>query len=93
MYHTGKARRNTTTQLLLQHQKLLEILASQSNADVILDFSNVIYFIDFNIMLKKITNLGVNGNFLLWIHSFLTSRRQRLRIEGNLSDWVSQPQI
>ena len=32
--------------------------------------------------------LGICGNLLSWFKSFLTGRRQRVKIEGSLSDWL-----
>ena len=33
------------------------------------------------------SNIGINGNILSWLKSFLTGRKQRVRINNELSDW------
>ena len=33
--------------------------------------------------------MGIRGNLQKWIGSFLTDRRQRVRVEGALSDWTA----
>ena len=42
--------------------------------------------VDHKIVLQKLSLLGVRGKLLLWIKSFLTSRTQRVMVNGVLSN-------
>ena len=79
--HGARKARSTLIQLLEQHQRLLSILENGRNVDVVfLDFSKVFDLIDHSMMLEKLAALGISGNFLRWIASFLTESRQRVRV-------------
>ena len=56
------------------------------NVDVIyLDFAKAFDKVDFKILLKKLTNLGVNGNVYKWIKSFLSDREHFVVVDGHFS--------
>ena len=38
-------------------------------------------------LLLKLEAIGISGQLLIWIHSFLTCRQQRVLINGNYSSW------
>ena len=38
-------------------------------------------------LLSKLSSYGIGGKILEWIKSFLTSRRQRVVVNGEVSDW------
>ena len=40
-------------------------------------------------LLKKIKALGTEGETLQWIRNFLVGRRQRVNVNGSVSDWVA----
>ena len=42
-------------------------------------------------LLSKLEHLGVRGSILSWFTSYLTKRRQRVRISGQYSDWLHLP--
>ena len=46
------------------------------------------YVIDHNIMMEKLSALGITDSLLKWIAFFLTTRRQRVRVDESLSDWI-----
>ena len=39
-------------------------------------------------LLKKLEAYGITGNILHWIESFLTDRRQRVRVNGSFSKFT-----
>ena len=39
-------------------------------------------------LIKKLGDLGVQGNILRWISGFLSDRKQRVSIRGSMSDWL-----
>ena len=85
--HGFRSGRSCLSQLLEHHQRILEILEGGDCADVIyLDFSKAFDKVDHNILLSKLRVLGISGQLLKWIHSFLTRRRQVVSIDGHLSD-------
>ena len=38
--------------------------------------------------MHKLQELGIAGKLLEWIRSFLTGRRQRVRVDGVMSEWI-----
>ena len=79
--------RSCLSQLLAHHDKILNILESGVNVDTIyLDFAKAFDKVDHSILLKKLSLLGVRGKVLKWITSFLTSRTQKVMVNGILSD-------
>ena len=57
---------------------------------VYLDFSKAFDKVDHNILLAKLTNLGIRGKIHAWISSFLKNRQQAVKVDGQYSDkvWV-----
>ena len=39
-------------------------------------------------LIKKLESHGINGQIKEWIRSWLTNRRQRVCVDGDLSDWT-----
>ena len=57
------------------------------NVDAIyLGFAKALDKVDHQIVLKKLLLLGVRGKVLSWIESFLTSRTQKVMVNGVLSE-------
>lgn len=52
-----------------------------------LDFSKAFDHIDHNILVEKLIAIGVRRSLICWICSFLTSRRQAVKLESAVSDW------
>ena len=79
--------RSCLSQLLAHHDEVLSILESGMNVDTIyLDFAKAFDKVDHKIFLKKLSLLGVRGKVLAWLTSFLTSRTQKVMVNGVLSD-------
>ena len=53
---------------------------------VYLDFSKAFDKVDHQIVLAKLSRIGIRGKLLLWIESFLTSRTQHVIVNGVLSN-------
>ena len=49
------------------------------------DFSSAFNTIQPHLLMKKLMNINVNANLILWIQSFLTKRRQSVHFNGTLS--------
>src|SRR5664279_802390 len=54
-----------------------------------LTFSKAFDSVPHQRLLRKIESYGIQGNTLKWISSFLSSRRQRVVINGSQSPWTS----
>ena len=74
------------SQLLDRWQQILDIFESERTVDVIyLDFSKVFdkVKVDHVVILQKLKAIGVSGNLLRWVSSFLVGRTQALVVEGS----------
>ena len=56
---------------------------------LLLDFAKAFDSVPHERLLLKLSSLGINGQVLSWLRSFLTSRKQRVVINGVLSDWAN----
>ena len=81
--------RSCLSQLLAHYDKILSYMEEGLNVDVIyLDFAKAFDKVDFDIVLKKLSKLGVGGKIGRWIHSFLTGRNQTVLVDGVKSNSV-----
>ena len=84
--HGSRGGRSTLTQLLKQHDLLVEKLARGQNVDVtFLDFSKAFDLVDHSLLLKKIKEKGFRGKLLSWLQAFLSNRKQCVRVGQNIS--------
>ena len=59
----------------------------KSSVDMIyLDYAKAFDKVDHGILLNKLKNFGICGKLGEWLHSFLTNRRQHVRIPGGVSE-------
>jgi ribonuclease P/MRP protein subunit RPP40 len=85
--HGFRSGRSCLSQLLDYHDKIVSLLEKGLNVDsVYLDFSKAFDKVDHQIVLDKLSLLGIRGKLLLWIESFLTSRTQQVIVNGVLSN-------
>ena len=80
---------STTHNLIsLVHHLLKETDASKCAVrDFLLDFAKAFDLIDHNILLSKLIDLNVPVTIFNWIKSFLTERRQRVKLGSCFSNW------
>ena len=85
--HGFRAGRSCLSQLLTHYDNILSILESGINVDTVyLDFAKAFDKVDHSIVLKKLSLIGIRGNILSWIESFLTARTQKVMVNGYLSE-------
>ena len=85
--HGFRIGRSCLSQLLAHYDRIVSLLESGVNVDTIyLDFSKAFDKVDHTILLKKLSLIGIRGKVLKWIESFLTSRTQRVMVNGVLSE-------
>ena len=87
----GFRRSHSTTHLLLEatHDWALSLEARGSSHCLFLDFTKAFDTVPHHRLLLKLRALGITGNLLQWIQSFLTSRLQRVVVNGHHSKWLS----
>ena len=84
--HGARSGRSTLTQLIEQHDMVMESLANGENLDIVyLDFSKAFDLVDISILLSKLQGMGISGNLLKWLRTFLTDRHQNVRVQNVLS--------
>ena len=66
---------------------IVSILEEGKEVDVVyLDFAKAFDKVDYGILLQKLKRIGIAGNLLSWVHSFLTNRFQKVCVDGALSE-------
>ena len=84
--HGFRAGRSCLSQLIAHYDKILSMLDQGLNVDVIyLDFAKAFDKLDFNVTLRKLKDLGIDGKVGRWIHSFLTNRTQTVIVSNEKS--------
>ena len=75
--HGFRSKRSCLSQLLSHYNEILKGMEEGSNVDTVyLDFSKAFDRVDIGILMHKMRDMGVHGRLALWIHSFLTDRKQ-----------------
>lgn len=82
-------RRSCCTQLLHALNNWTQSLDEHLSTDVVyFDFSKAFDSVPHARLLSKLQAYGIDGQLLNWFNSFLTGRRQRVRINSGLSSWA-----
>lgn len=81
--HGFRRGRSCLSQLIEHQQQILSLLENGLQADVVyLDFAKAFDKVDYGILLRKLKVIGISGQLLRWLHSFLTDRRQTVFVSG-----------
>lgn len=84
--------RSTTTNLVLFAKYIRDNIEQGYQIDVIYtDFEKAFDRVDHNILLSKLHKLGIHGDLLRWIESYLTNRCQAVVLGGYRSDFIIIP--
>lgn len=84
--------RSTTSNLALFTNYVLEQMEGGGQVDVIYtDFEKAFDRVDHSILIRKLNSLGIHGDLLRWITSYLSNRSQAVILGGYCSDFVSVP--
>jgi hypothetical protein len=84
--------RSTLTQMLQCMNDWTRCLGKRQSVDIMyLDFAKAFNSVSHRKLLRKLHALGVRGKLLRWIKSFLSNRRQRVRVNNSFSDWRDLP--
>ncbi len=86
--HGAHSKLGTTTQLLLQYEKLLKKVVNGDNTDMIyLDFVKAFDKVDHAILKIKLRRLGIDGPTGRWISEFIENRFQAVKVGNQRSQW------
>ena len=86
--HGARSQLGTSTQLLLQYEKLLQQVVSGNNTDMTyLDFAKAFDKIDHFILKIKLRSLGIDGLTGRWLAHFLEDRSQAVKVTNQRSNW------
>ncbi len=81
--------RSTILQLLKVLDDWTEAVDERLPVDVIYtDFQKAFDSVPHGGLLQKLTSVGIKGKLHAWIQSFLSNRKQRVKIKGCTSDWM-----
>ena len=81
--------RNCATQLLVCLEARSKIMEDSGCVDIIYtDFSKAFDSVPHLRLLRKVESYGIKGNLLKWIGSFLSNRRQRVKVAESISKWA-----
>ena len=84
--HGFRERRSCLSQLLSHYEDILRGLEDGHNVDTIfLDFSKAFDKVDKGILCRKMKRMGISGQLGIWIHNFLSDRRQVVLANGAAS--------
>ena len=84
--HGFRKGKSCLTQLLKQYDTILSNLLAQNETDVIyLDFACAFDKVDYPILMKKLSNIGISGKLFDWLLNFLSDRCQTVVVDGVMS--------
>ena len=84
--HGFRPHRSCLSQLLDHFDTVIETIYNNKNCDVIyLDFAKAFDVVDYDILMRKLKELGITGTLGFWIHSFLSNRKQTVSVNSSKS--------
>lgn len=88
--HGFRKNRSCESQLITTCSDFINAIEQNLQVDaILLDFSKAFDKVHHRSLLSKLDHLGIRGNTLDWMRSFLNDRRQRVLVEGKAS--TSEP--
>ena len=86
--HGFMAGRSCVTHLLEYLEELSKLVDRGASVDVVyFDFAKAFDKVPIGRLVEKCKGLGIDGNILGWIRSWLTGRTQRVVVNGQASSW------
>ena len=82
--------RSCTTNLLRTHDAWTKLLDDGAKIDAVyLDFAKAFDSVPHQRLLVKLKEMGIDGQVHSWIKHFLKDRKQRVCVDGELSEWIT----
>lgn len=79
--------RSTITNLSVYTEDLIDSINKSCAVDAVYtDFSRAFDVVNTDLLIRKLNAYGINGDLLLWFKSYLTNRKQRVKIDSHLSE-------
>ena len=87
--HGFRKGRSCLTQLLDHYHRIIDALENENSVDVIyLDFCKAFDKVDHEVLLQKLSSIGIRSYALRWIGDFLIGRKQAVCVDGAISSYV-----
>jgi hypothetical protein len=87
--HGFRNGRSCSTQSIEVLEDWTEKIVNYNSIDTIyLDFQKAFDTVPHMRLLKKLEGYGITGKILRWIKNFLTDCKQKVVLNGSLSDWM-----
>lgn len=84
--------RSTVTNLAIFTSDVLQSMDERCQVDVVYtDFEKAFDRVDHVILLRKLQKLGIHGNLLRWVQSYISNRTQAVTISGLRSNFICIP--
>ena len=85
-YVKGKS---TITNLIIYSNHIANVLEDNKQFDpVYLDFSKVFDSVNHELLIFKLSKLGIVGKLLEWVESFISDREMSVRIKCNIFKYI-----
>ena len=85
--HGFRRKRSCSSQRLIHHQALIDMLENRETADAVyLGFAKAFDKVDHEVLIRKIREMGLGGKLVRWIYQFLFNRTQHVVIEKVLPE-------
>ena len=85
--HGFRAEHSCQSQLLLNTEDLVQNYEDKIQTDlIVLDFRKAFDVVPHQRLLHKLDHYGIRGSTLLWIQNFLTTRTQKVVVDGSFPD-------
>ena len=81
--------RYTTHALTSMFHLWSEALDRGDYVRVLVDYTRAFDRMDHTLLLHKLISFGIPNCIVKWIFSFLYQRKQRIKLNENLSDWIT----
>ncbi len=89
LQHGFRSKRSCESQLLITTEDLLSTIDKGKQADLtILDFSKAFDVVPHHRLMVKLEHYGIRGITRRWIKKFLENRKQRVVVNGDMSDFA-----
>ena len=86
--HGFVPRRNCISNLLICMEMWTEMIERGLPIDVIYtDFAKAFDRVPHQRLLRKMKDIGITGDILAWVESFLSGRKQCVQVDGERSSW------
>ena len=86
--HGFRAGRSTTSNLIEFYEDVTKELDNKHSVDILyFDLAKAFDTVPHSILIKKLRNLKLSEKIVNWIENYLKSRKQRVVIRGEASEW------